>query len=112
MSLLSVRSIPSAENRPNQAAAATADRSCTVLDGGVSPWPHGLDPSNEKQLKNAPGRGTFTPVIQVRRLDPSLVPAQCRMTLFLVRHGESEWNEAKANHRFDVMAKLHFQFEM
>jgi hypothetical protein len=85
--------------------AAAADRSCVVLDGGVSPWPHGLDPSDEELLKKAPGRGTFKPVIQVRRLDPNLAPAQCRMTLFLVRHGESEWNEAKANRRFDVMAK-------
>jgi broad specificity phosphatase PhoE len=81
------------------------DRRCSIMDGSGTPWPGGLDPSNAQQMKKAPGRGKLIPIIQLRRLDPDLTPAQCRMTLFLVRHGESEWNEAKANRRFDVMAK-------
>ena len=74
---------------------------CQLLDGDGTPWTHGIDP---RQSQSAPGRGEFKPIIQIRRLDPDLSPARCRMTLILVRHGESEWNEAKAQHRFDVMA--------
>ena len=86
---------------PAATAAPAAAGMCKIMDGAGTPWPGGLDP---RRSESAPGRGKFIPIIQLRRLDPDVTPAQCRMTMFLVRHGESEWNEAKANHRFDVMA--------
>ena len=88
---------------PAATAAAQEKTSllCKIMDGAGTPWPGGLDP---RRSESAPGRGKFIPIIQLRRLDPDITPVNCRMTMFLVRHGESEWNEAKANHRFDVMA--------
>lgn len=69
-----------------------------VEDSETDPFP----PCTESDGPSA--NGLEKPCVQLRRLS-SDIPRKSRLKVFLVRHGESEWNEAKATNNFYTMAK-------